>query len=110
VPPEKDTDPLPAAGLNVGVPQPLLILTAGGLATLIAPGVVGNVSEKVTLVKVVVALGLVMVKVRVDVPLMPIVLGVKVLLRTAGAKVNKVALAVLPVPPLVELTAPLVLA
>jgi hypothetical protein len=48
VPPEKDTIPLPTVGLKVGVPQPLLVLAAGEEATFIAPGEVGNGSEKVT--------------------------------------------------------------
>jgi hypothetical protein len=107
VPPEKVTDAFPAAGLKVGVPHPEEVLAAGVGATFIAPGEVGKVSEKATLVKVVDELGLVTVKASVEIPFVPIVLGVKVLLRTAGAKVDKVALAVFPVPPLVELTAPL---
>lgn len=41
--PEKEIEALPAVGLKVGVPQPL-VLALGAVATTIAPGVFGKVS------------------------------------------------------------------
>src|SRR5688572_16543633 len=46
-PPEKEIEPEPAVGENVGEPQPL-VEAFGGEATTIAPGATGNVSEKAT--------------------------------------------------------------
>ena len=40
---EKEIEALPAAGLKVGVPQPL-VLALSVVATTIAPGIVGKVS------------------------------------------------------------------
>jgi hypothetical protein len=45
VPLEKDIDPAPATGENMGLPQPDVDAPAG-LATTIAPGKIGRVSEK----------------------------------------------------------------
>ena len=53
--------------------------------------------------------GLVMVKLSNDVPFWKVVSGTKTLLMVGGRATNKVADAVPPVPPLVELTAPVVL-
>jgi len=57
----------------------------------------------------VLAAGLVMVKVRVEVPFSAIVLGEKAFVMDGGTSTASVADAVPPVPPLVELTLPLVL-
>ena len=67
VPPEKEIEPAPAVGANVGVPQPL-VEALGVLATAMAPGEVGNVLLKATPLRASFSLGLVSRKVRVDVP------------------------------------------
>ena len=69
VPFENDTEPLPATGAKVGVPQPDVDAFVG-LATTIAPGfvgVVGSTSVKFRLVCVT-GVGFVNVKVSVDIP------------------------------------------
>lgn len=66
VPLENEMDPAPATGAKVGDPQPEVEALVG-LATVIAPGVVGRVSVKfnpLTLAE----LGLVRVNVRVEMP------------------------------------------
>ena len=71
---------------------------------------VGNVSLNATPVRAaVLAAGLVMVKVRVEVPFSAMVLGEKALLIVGGTSTANVAAAVAPVPPLVEVTFPVVL-
>ncbi len=47
VPPEKEIEPAPGAGLNVGAPQPVVV-AFGVPATTMAPGEVGKVSPKAT--------------------------------------------------------------
>ena len=47
LPPLKEIDPAPAAGLNAGAPQPE-VEAAGAPATVMAPGEVGKVSAKAT--------------------------------------------------------------
>ena len=63
VPFEKEIDPAPAIGVNVGVPQPE-VENVAGVATTIAAGEVGNVSLKFTPVMLlVVVFGIVIVSV-----------------------------------------------
>jgi len=82
---------------------------------LVAPGVlatctaVGNVSLTPTPVSAVVVFGLVMVRVSVEVPFTPIPVGLNALVMVGAVRTVKVAEAVPPAPPLVELTAPVVL-
>jgi len=63
---ENDTEPFPATGANVGEPHPDVDAFVG-LATTIAPGLVGRVSVKLRLVCVT-GVGFVNVKVRVEMP------------------------------------------
>lgn len=89
-----------------GVP-PQLLVKAFGLATTTP---VGNVSLNATPASATVfAAGLVMVKVSVLVPFSGIELGLKTFAIEGGATTVRLAVAVLPVPPLVEETAPVVL-
>ena len=98
----------PFAGAKIGVLEALHPnrLTLGESATQVP---VGNASVKATPVNVVVGFGLVIVNVNVDVCPMLIVLGLKALAIAGGATTtSNVACAVLPVPALAEVTAPLV--
>jgi hypothetical protein len=104
VPPEKESDVAPAAGAKVGLPQPEM-LTPGTEATC-KP--LGNVSLKATDPREYV-LALVIVKIKTVVPFTVTVLGVKDLVMNAGPVTVREAEAVFPIPPLVELTVPLVL-
>ena len=63
---EKDRDPAPAVGTNVGEPQPV-VEALGVLATTMAPGAVGKVSVKCNPLNDE-GVGLVIVKVRVETP------------------------------------------
>src|SRR5262249_50837708 len=109
-PPEKVMEPAPAAGANVGEPQPV-VAGFGDAATTIAPGEVGKVSPKATPVRASFWFGLVMVKVSVDVPLARIGEGVKSLLIDGGSTALSDALArlLLFVPPSAVDTKPLTL-
>ncbi len=69
----------------------------------------GRLSVTATPVSVVDALGFVIVRVRVDVPPEPMPVGLNDLVIVGAATTVKVALAVRPLPPFVELTAPVVL-
>src|SRR5689334_11077654 len=71
VPFENEMEAAPAVGAKVGVPQPV-VLAPVGLATTMAPGVVGNVSVKLSALMVT-GVGLVSVKVRAETP--PVVVG-----------------------------------
>src|SRR5713101_753853 len=93
----------PAAGANV----PPHVLLEPGTAATCRPS--GKVSLTATPLKAVPVLGLVMVKVRVEVPPTEVLVGEKALLMLGGATTVTLAIAVLPVPPLVEVTLPLVL-
>jgi hypothetical protein len=110
LPAVNDTTAAPAAGANVGVPQPL-VLTPGVGATTIAPGAVGKLSLKARPVNAVAMLGLVMVK--RSTPGTPAAIGLvmKVLLMLAGAVATTVrmSLSATPVPPLAVVTVPVVL-
>jgi hypothetical protein len=66
VPPEKEIDPALMLGENVGEPQPE-VETPVGFATTIFPGEVGKVSLKATPVNATLWLGLVIVRVSVEV-------------------------------------------
>src|SRR5229473_892053 len=95
----------PAAGVNV---PPLHVLLAFGVAATCRPA--GKVSLTATPLKAVPVLGLVMVKVRVEVPPTEVVVGEKALLILGGATTVSVTVLLLePVPPSVEVTAPVVL-
>jgi len=106
VPPLKLIVVAPAAGANVGEPQPLLVAPGEGPTCI----PVGNVSLTATLLSCTV-FGLVIVSVRVEVAPSGVLVGVNDLAIVGGdtgVTVN-VADAVLPLPPLVEVTAPVVL-
>jgi hypothetical protein len=104
VPPLKVRVVAPANGAKVGAPQP--DLTTLGVADTCRPA--GRLSVNETFVRAALALGLMMVNVRVVVPLTVIASGEKDLLIARPVVTNRVAEAVLPVPPLVEVTDPLV--
>lgn len=77
VPFENEIEPAPATGAKVAAPQPLIV-APGGLATTIAPGEVGNTSEKFT-PETAAGLGLVIVNVRAETPLTLVGSGLKLL-------------------------------
>lgn len=113
VPPEKETDDAAATGANVGVPQPL-VAAVGTAATFIAAGEIGKVSVKATPLTALFWLGLVMLKVRVEVPPAKIGFGENSLLMRGGMTAVSEALAIpeapaLFVPVVVEVTNPLML-
>src|SRR5271157_1529406 len=97
----------PAAGEKTGMLEALqpAVLAFGGEATWTPEG---SASVKATPVRVMIAFGFVIVKVKVETPPARMGLGAKALLIAGGAMTVRVALAVLPVPPLVEVTASLV--
>src|SRR6185369_6185798 len=66
VPFENEIEPAPATGANVAAPHPLVV-APGEPATTIAPGEVGNTSEKLT-PEIAAGLGLVIVNVRAETP------------------------------------------
>ena len=74
---ENERDAAPAAGANVGAPQPE-VEAPGVLATVIAPGDVGRGSVKLTPLTVD-PVGFVIAKVRVDSPPATVELGEKAL-------------------------------
>jgi len=89
---------------------PVIVPLHWGVATFAANVTpVGKVSVKATPVNAMVVFELVIVKVSVDVPPAKIGLGEKDLPMEGGAMTVVVSLAVLPVPPFVEVTAPVVL-
>src|ERR1700687_5872221 len=103
VPPLRLIEVLPAVAVNV----PPHVLVAFGVAATCRPP--GKVSVTATPLKAVPVFGLVMVKVRVEVPPTATLVGEKPLLMLGGATTVRPADAVLPVPPLLEVTLPLVL-
>jgi hypothetical protein len=105
VPPEKLSNVLPAAGAKVGEPQPIEV-TFGVVATC-KPA--GTVSVKAALVRDVPEFGFVIVKVRVLTPPTAIGLGENALTMLGGESTVNVSVLVFPVPPLVEVTLPVVL-
>jgi hypothetical protein len=106
VPPLRIKLPLPATAVNVPAPQ-LPVRPFGVEITTPA----GNVSLKPTPVNAVEAFGLVMVKLSVLVPPTAMLVGAKdlVIVGAAMPATVRVAVAVKPVPPSVELTVPVVL-
>lgn len=110
VPFEKVNDASPEAGEKVGVPQ-FVVLAFGGFATRIWPGKLGKLSVKETPVILgePPGFGLLMAIVSVETPFTPIGSGEKDLLMVGYDKTHMEALAVLPVSPLVEVTALVVL-
>jgi len=98
VPPDRLIVPLPATA--VGVP-PQKLLKPLGVAT---TNPAGKVSLKATPRAETLVLGFVMVKVKVETPLSGIVVGLNALLIVGGATTVTLAVAVFPVPPLVEVT------
>jgi len=97
-------EPEPAVAVKVPPVQPL-VLAPLGVWTTRPPG---NVSEMVTPVRLTVS-GLVMVIVSSELTLGSTEVGLKVLVIVGGLLTGRVAVAVKPVPPLVELTLPVVL-
>src|SRR3989304_3365766 len=83
VPFENETAPAAATGAEVGVPQ-RGVLAPVGLATTMAPGEVGKVSLKFRSLRAT-PLGLLMVKVRVEVPPTVVGSGLKDLARVTSA-------------------------
>jgi len=105
VPPLRLIEVLPAVAVNV---PPLHVLVAPGVAATCRPA--GKLSVTATPLKAVPVLGLVMVNVMVDVPPTEVLVGEKALLMLGGATTVTLAVLLLaPVPPSVELTAPVVL-
>jgi hypothetical protein len=104
VPPEKLTDVFPADGAKVGEPQPEVV-TFGVVATC-KPA--GNESVKATPVSAVLGFGFVIVKVSVLTPPTATGSGENALAMPGGEITNKVSVPVFPVPPLVEVTLPVV--
>jgi len=103
-PPLRLMEVLPAAAVNV---PPHVLLALGTVATC-RPA--GKGSLTATPLKAVPVFGLVMVKVRVEVPPTAVVVGEKALLMLGGATTVSVTVLLLePVPPSVEVTAPVVL-
>ena len=92
--------------LSVSVPPQELVDVAE--ASVIAPGVVGKVSVKLTMLSVP-AMLLLSVRVSVETPLSAMVAGLNDLVMAGLVPTARVALALLPAPPLVELTGPVAL-
>ena len=88
VPFEKESAAAPATGANVGVPQPVVDALVG-LAIVMAPGVVGKVSVKLSPLTLA-ALGFVNVKVRVEMPPALVGSGLKffAMVRVDGSRTN----------------------
>jgi hypothetical protein len=105
-PPARLKDPTPA--FAVTVPPAQLVLALGGVATVIPAG---NVSlTAIPLIVPVLVPGLVIVRVTVDVPFSGMVVGLKDFVIVGGAVTVSVAvLEATPVPPFVEVGAPVAL-
>src|SRR5689334_20391007 len=103
VPPERLMEPAPATAVAV---PPQVLLRVGGVATT-SPA--GRLSVKATPVSERLVFGLLMVKVSEVVPFSGIVAAPKAFVIVAGVATVRFAVAVLPVPPLVEVTLPVVL-
>src|SRR3954463_3327204 len=91
VPPVKEIAPAPATGENVGDPHPVVVGFGDG-ATFMAPGDTGSVSAKATPLMASFWLGLMMVKVRVDVPPARIGVGLNPLAIDGGTSAVRLAL------------------
>jgi hypothetical protein len=104
VPPERLMLPLPAVAVIVPPPQEPVTF---GVAATTRPA--GKLSVKPTPLRELKVFGLVIVKLMLVVPLSGIVLAPNDLAILGGETTVRLAEAVLPVPPLVELTFPVVL-
>jgi hypothetical protein len=103
VPPDRLILPLPATAVIVPLPQEPVTL---GVAATTRPE--GRLSVNATPLRAMKVFGLVMVKLTEVVPFSGMLAAPNALLMVGGAATVKLAEAVLPVPPLVELTAPVV--
>ena len=104
VPPDKLMVPLPAVA--VIVPLPHDPVTFGGVATTSPEG---KVSVNATPLNATPVFGLLMLKLSVLLAFNTMLVGLNDLVMLGGEATVRLALAVFPVPPLVELTAPVVL-
>src|SRR5260370_31778404 len=105
VPLERLTLPLPDTAVIVPLPQVPVML---GVAETTKPA--GRLSIKATPLNATLVFGLLTVKLNVLPALSTIMIGLKDLVMAGADATVRLAVAVLPVPPLVELTAPVVLA
>ena len=103
VPPDRLTEPLPATAVAVPPQAPVRLL---GFATT-SPA--GRVSVNAIPFSVRLLFGLPMLKVSVVSPFTPIDVGLKPFVMLGGVATVRLAEAVLPVPPLVDVTGPEVL-
>src|SRR5579859_7259744 len=104
VPPDRLMMPLPAVAVIVPLPQEPVML---GVAATTTPA--GKLSVKATPLSALKVSGLVMVKLSVLLAFNTILVGLNDLVIAGGATTVRLADAVLPVPPLVEATLPVVL-
>ena len=104
VPPARVMVPLPATAVIVPLPQEPVTL---GVAATTTPA--GRLSVNATPLRALNVLGFVMVKLNVLLLFNAMLMGLNDLVMVGGATTVTLADAVLPVPPLVELTAPVVL-
>src|SRR5260221_96523 len=104
VPPERLMLPLPAVAVIVPLPHEPVTL---GVAATTTPA--GKLSVKATPLSALAVFGLVMVKLSVLVAFNAMLVGLKALLMVGGEATVRLADAVLPVPPFVEVTLPVVL-
>ncbi len=93
LPPLKLSEVAPAAGANVGAPQPDVV-AFGGLATIMAPGATGNTSVKATPARALFGLGLLIVNVSRETPPGMIGVGENCLAMPGGDTAVSVAFAV----------------
>lgn len=106
MPPDKLTLVFPATGAGEKAPAGQVLPMTRGEAT---ARFVGKVSENATPLRSAVEFGLVRVNVIVEVPLVGMLAGEKAFAIDGGVNTVTVAEAVFPVPPFVEVTAPVVL-
>src|SRR5205807_1978911 len=103
VPPERLIEPLPAAVVIVPAPhEPVMF----GVAATTTPE--GRVSVKATPLSATFVFGFVIVKLSVLFVLSGMLVGLKLFVMLGGAATDRLADAVLPVPPFVDVTAPVV--
>jgi hypothetical protein len=104
VPPAKLMLPLPAVAVIVPLPQEPVTL---GVEATVTPA--GKLSVNATPLRATLVFGLLMVKLNVLLVFSAMLVGLNDLVMEGGWATVRLALAVLPVPPLVELTLPVVL-
>ena len=103
VPPERLIEPLPATAVIVPAPhEPVMV----GVAATTTPE--GRVSVKATPLSATFVFGFVIVKLSVLFVLSGMLVGLKLFVMLGGAATDRLADAVLPVPPFVDVTAPVV--